>query len=97
MIHILRLRYTGTEADAAPHVPGHVAYLARHHASGLFLASGQTVPPSAGGAILARGTRAEVEAATAEDPFVVEGVGAYEVTTVDVGRVAAGFEVLRDV
>lgn len=87
MLHVLRLTYTRSEADAAPFIPGHVAYLERHHASGVFLASGQTVPTTDGGAIIARGVdRETVEAITAEDPFVTSGVGAYTITTIAPGR-----------
>ncbi|GAB3563767.1 YciI family protein [Amycolatopsis endophytica] len=91
MLHLLILRYLGTEADVEPHVAGHVEYLERHHAAGTFIASGQTVPSGQGGAILARGVdRAAVLSITAEDPFVRAGVAEYSITTIDVGRVHPG-------
>ena len=72
MLFVLRLRYAATEEDAAPFVPGHVAFLERHHGTGTFLLSGQTVPTSDGGVILAHGPeRAAVERLAAEDPFVL--------------------------
>ncbi|MBW8486452.1 YciI family protein [Actinomadura sp. PM05-2] len=68
-------------------MPGHVAYLERHHATGVFLISGQTVPPSQGGAIIACGIdRTDVELITGEDPFVIAGVAQYSVTTIQAGR-----------
>ncbi|MEV0144446.1 MULTISPECIES: YciI family protein [unclassified Nonomuraea] len=87
MLHLLVLRYLGTEEEAGPHVAGHVEYLERHHREGVFLLSGQTVPSDEGGVILARGERAAVERLAAGDPFVRAGVAAYTITTVDPGRV----------
>ncbi|MBO2455215.1 GTP cyclohydrolase [Actinomadura barringtoniae] len=87
LIHLLTLRYTGTEDDVAPHVGAHVEYLERHHGDGTFLASGQTVPSSEGGAIIACGIdRAEAERITSTDPFVRAGVAAYTITTIEAAR-----------
>jgi len=88
MLHLLSLRYTDSERAAEPFVAAHVAYLERHHGEGTFLVSGQTVPSSVGGAILAHGVdRAAVERIAAEDPFVVNGVAAYTVTTITPARI----------
>ncbi|WP_433433371.1 YciI family protein [Nonomuraea sp. CA-141351] len=87
MLHVLLVRYTAPIDQVTPHVPGHVAYLERWHADGTFLLSGQTVPDSIGGVILAVGPREHVEKAAAEDPFAVAGVAEYEIVTVDPGRV----------
>ncbi|WP_406672981.1 YciI family protein [Nonomuraea sp. N2-4H] len=87
MLHLLLLRYTGSEEAAGPYVAAHVEFLERHHRAGVFLASGQTVPTSVGGAIVVCGVdREEAERIAAEDPFVVAGVAAYTITTIDVGR-----------
>ncbi|MFH8984428.1 YciI family protein [Streptomyces varsoviensis] len=87
LLHLLRLRYTGAEDEVAPYIAGHVAYLERHHAAGTFLVSGQTVPTSEGGAIIAHGVdRDAIERITAEDPFVTSGVAEYTVTTIAPGR-----------
>ncbi|MCP2340804.1 YciI family protein [Actinomadura rupiterrae] len=96
MLHILRLTYTGSEAEAAPHVPGHVAFLERHHAAGTFLLSGQTVPTEDGGVILAAGDldTAAARRLTEDDPFVRAGVARYEITTVDPGRVHPALKAL---
>ncbi len=91
MLPVLRVHYTGTEADAAPFVAAHVEYLQRHHADGTFLVSGQTVPSAEGGAIVARGVdRETIEVIAARDPFVVAGVAQYSITTVAAGRVHLG-------
>ncbi|NYI03691.1 YciI family protein [Allostreptomyces psammosilenae] len=88
MLHVLSLEYRVPEDRAAPHVAAHVRFLERYHRAGTFLVSGQTVPSSQGGVILARGVdRAEAERIAAEDPFVREGVARYTVTTVTPGRV----------
>ncbi|WP_205829936.1 MULTISPECIES: YciI family protein [unclassified Microbispora] len=69
MPHVVIVSYTGSEEDAAPFVRDHVAYLERHHADGVFLVSGPTVPSSQGGAILAHGVdRETIERISAEDP-----------------------------
>jgi uncharacterized protein YciI len=44
--------------------------------------------------LLARGTRAEIEALVASDPFTIHGVADYEVTEVVVSRTAPGLEAL---
>jgi uncharacterized protein YciI len=83
MLHLLLLHYTTTEQDAAPFVQDHVAYLDKHHDDGTFLVSGQSVPTSVGGAVLAHGVdRATIERITAQDPLVVAGVARYTVTTI---------------
>ncbi|KAM9866808.1 hypothetical protein ACIFOC_00129 [Leucobacter aridicollis] len=90
LMHILRLEYTGAESEAEPHITGHVDYLERNHARGVFLISGQTVPTEHGGVIIATGvSRREIEAISQTDPFVVAGVGRYTVTTFECGRVSS--------
>ncbi|MBF8192483.1 hypothetical protein ITP53_43755 [Nonomuraea sp. K274] len=86
VLHVLLVRYTGRPEDADPHVAGHVAFLERHHAGGTFLLSGQTVPASVGGVILATGSRERIEQVAAGDPFVTAGVATYEIVTVTPGR-----------
>ncbi|MFD8478143.1 YciI family protein [Kitasatospora sp. NPDC059673] len=88
MLHLLRLTYTGSEEEAGPFVAGHVAFLERYHAAGVFLASGQTLPAADGGAIVACGAdREAIERIAAEDPFVTSGTAEYSITTIDPARV----------
>ncbi|GGQ55116.1 YciI family protein [Streptomyces asoensis] len=88
MLHLLSLHYTAPERAAEPFIPGHVAYLERHHQNGTFLISGRTVPTSIGGVIIAHGVdRPAIEQITAQDPFVVNGVAEYTITTITPGRV----------
>lgn len=59
-------------------VPAHRQYLQEQFARGLFVVSGRRVPWT-GGVIVARGGRAEVEAAVAADPFTRAGVAETEI------------------
>ncbi len=94
MLHVLILRYVAPADEVAPHIPDHIAYLEKHHSHGVFLFSGRTVPADLGGIVLARGARGEVEAAVAEDPFVRNGVAAYEIVSADAGIVHPDLNVL---
>ncbi|WP_197322134.1 YciI family protein [Saccharomonospora sp. NB11] len=97
VLHVLHLHYTGTEAAAAPFVTAHVDYLRRYHDAGTFLVSGQTVPTSDGGVIVAGGVdREAVEAITRTDPFVIAGVGRYSITTITAGRTHPALAELLD-
>ncbi|HEX7637029.1 MAG TPA: YciI family protein [Burkholderiaceae bacterium] len=81
------------EIDAL--MPGHLAWLDRHYAAGLFIASGRRVPRT-GGVILARGDdEAALQAALAEDPFVVHGAARCEVVAFACTRSAPGLEALQ--
>jgi uncharacterized protein YciI len=57
----------------------HMAFLRKHYAAGTFVMSGRKVPRD-GGIILARaGSREEVEALMAEDPFCKQGLAEFRV------------------
>ncbi|MFL6663897.1 MAG: YciI family protein [Rhizobacter sp.] len=73
----------------------HVAWLKRHYAAGLFIASGRRVP-RVGGIILARsGDVAAVERAMSEDPFVAHGAARCELMEFTPSMTARGAEVLK--
>jgi uncharacterized protein YciI len=73
----------------------HVAWLKRHYASGMFLASGRQVP-RVGGVILARsGDRAALDAALATDPFVRHGAARVDVVEFTPSMAARGLEALK--
>jgi uncharacterized protein YciI len=73
----------------------HVAWLQRHYASGLFLASGRQVPRT-GGVILARsGDRAALDTALATDPFVRHGAARADVVEFTASMTARGLEALK--
>ena len=75
---VLISRYTAPPERIRELVPAHREYLQEHIARGLFVVSGRRVPWD-GGVILARGTRADVEAAVAADPLTREGVAETEI------------------
>lgn len=76
---LLLSRYVKPVEEIDRVLPEHRAFLDRYYASGLFVVSGPQ-EPRAGGVIVTRdATRAEIEAALAEDPFVREGVSEYEI------------------
>jgi uncharacterized protein YciI len=81
--YVLISRYTAEQTRVEELVPAHRDYLRRHFASGLFVASGRRVPWT-GGVIVARGPRAAVEAAVADDPFTREGVAETEIVEFEV-------------
>ena len=73
----------------------HVAWLKRHYASGLFIASGRQVPRR-GGIILARsGDRRALEEAMARDPFVTHGAATFDVLEFTPSMTAPGAAALK--
>ncbi|UYN98228.1 MAG: GTP cyclohydrolase [Devosia sp.] len=91
---ILSLTYLVPLDQVDRHVEPHLAWVAEGYDRGYFLASGRKEPRT-GGVILARGPLAELEALTAQDPFVLAGVARYEFTSILVSRTAPGLEALK--
>ena len=92
-IHLLVVRFLVPEARTEPFIAAHVSYLDQHHADGVFLASGPTVPSAHGGAIVAAGVdRAAIERISAADPFVAAGVARHDITTIAVQRHHRGLD-----
>jgi uncharacterized protein YciI len=86
-MHVLILRYLVPAQQAEPHAAEHAAYLDRHHADGTFVLSGETEPSQADGVILATGLdRSGIEEVAAADPFVMAGVGSYDILSITPGR-----------
>jgi uncharacterized protein YciI len=75
---LLISRYTAPLERIEELVPAHREYLQEQFAAGLFVVSGRRVPWT-GGVIVARGTREQVEAAVAADPFTRERVAETEI------------------
>lgn len=93
-MYVVTLTYQRPLEEVDALMTGHVAWLKRHYASGLFIASGRRVPRT-GGVILARsGDAAALQAALAEDPFVSQGVARAEVVEFTPSMTAPGAEVL---
>ena len=92
---IVLLTYREPLAEIDRLMSKHVAWLKRHYATGLFIASGRRVPRT-GGVILARsGDAAALHAEMQEDPFVAEGAATFELIEFTPSMTAAGAEVLK--
>ncbi|AMM86974.1 YciI family protein [Martelella sp. AD-3] len=91
---LISLTYVAPMDAVEKHFDGHIEWLNRHYADGVFVASGRKVPRT-GGLIIARGSLDEVRALCEADPFVSEGVARYELTEVDFSRTVAGVEGLK--
>ncbi|MDM0035312.1 YciI family protein [Variovorax sp. J22P271] len=73
----------------------HVAWLKKHYASGLFIASGRRVPRT-GGVILARsGNRQELDSILEQDPFAKSGCAQVDVIEFTPSMTAPGAEALK--
>ncbi|WP_434711443.1 YciI family protein [Rhizobium sp. YTUHZ045] len=91
---ILSLTYAKSSDEADRHMEPHMAWVKDGYAKGWFLASGRKVPRT-GGAILAIGDRAAIEAYVAADPFTVHGVAEYEITELAITTTVEGLEILK--
>ncbi len=91
---ILSVKYTSPIEEIDPHINTHMDWVAEGYEKGMFLASGRMVPRT-GGIILAKGAREDIEAFLLADPFVIHGVGHYEITECALSRTAAGLEALK--
>jgi uncharacterized protein YciI len=94
-MYIVILHYKLPLAEIDSLMTRHVAWLKRHYRDGLFIASGRQVPRT-GGVILARsGDVSALEAALAQDPFVLHGAADYDLIEFKPSMTAAGAEVLK--
>ena len=76
---LLVSRYLKDPEEVDRWLPEHRAFLDRHYAAGHFLVSGPFVPRTGGIIVTMPMARSEVEAILSEDPFVREGVSAYDI------------------
>lgn len=90
---IVILRFGDHKQDAPKYMNDHNQWISDGFESGAFQLVGSIVPPG-GGVLLVRGTRDEVEARVAQDPFVAHGVVTAEIVEVNVGRHSPGLECL---
>jgi uncharacterized protein YciI len=94
-MYVVMLTYVKPVEEIDALMDDHVAWLKRHYASGLFLASGRQVPRT-GGVILARsGDRAVLDTALATDPFVRHGAARVDVVEFAPSMTARGLEALK--
>ncbi|OAM28349.1 GTP cyclohydrolase [Eikenella longinqua] len=77
---IVSLNYIKPLAEIEAYLPAHIEYLNRHYAAGHFLFSGRKEPRTGGVIIMRAGSRAQVEAMIAEDPFYQAKLAEYQIT-----------------
>ncbi|MCB5163999.1 YciI family protein [Streptomyces bambusae] len=93
---VMELTYTAPIEAIEEELDAHVAWLDRHYAAGVFLASGRKVPRE-GGVILAGGvSRAEVERIAEEDPFAAAGLCTYRITEFIATKTSADLSAVRE-
>jgi uncharacterized protein YciI len=78
-VFLVLLTYTAPVARIDELLEAHRAWLDEHFASGTFLASGPRVPREGGVVVARAGSREEVLALVADDPFAREGVARHDV------------------
>lgn len=94
---VVTLTYLKPVEDIDALMDDHVAWLKKHFADGLFIASGRRIPRT-GGVILARsGDEAGLRAAIAADPFAVHGAASADIVEFKPSSTAPGAEVLKSV
>lgn len=76
---LLMSRYIKPLEEVEKWLPEHREFLDRHYAAGTFLVSGPLEPRTGGVIVTADLTREAVDAILAQDPFMREGVSAYDV------------------
>jgi uncharacterized protein YciI len=92
---IVTLTYLKPVEDIDALMPGHVEWLKKGYADGLFIASGRRVPRT-GGVILARsGDEQALRATLACDPFVIHGAARCDIVEFAPSMTAPGAEVLK--
>ena len=76
---IIELLYKAELAQIDAHMTDHMAFLNKHYAAGRFVVSGRKVPRDGGIIVATGGSRAEIEAIIADDPFVARGLADFRV------------------
>ncbi len=71
---LIDLTYTADLEKIDALMPAHIAFLKKHYAAGTFLVSGRKVPRDGGVILAVGGSRAQIEAIAAADPFVARGL-----------------------
>jgi len=72
-------------------LPAHREFLDRHFAAGTFICSGPSNPRTGGIILCTAGSREEVEAIMAQDPFTTEQVAEYTVHEFSTTKASAEF------
>ena len=78
-MYIIILTYQKDLSEVEKHLEDHRAYLDRYYTSGHFIASGAQVPRIGGIILCKAGSRGEIEAIIAQDPFYQHQIATYQV------------------
>lgn len=81
MLYLILFTYTAPLEALDRVLPAHRAHLDAHYASGHFLMSGPFFPREGGGILARAGSREEIDAIVASDPFVIENLVQVRVIT----------------
>lgn len=76
---IVFLKFSENKANAGEFMEGHNAWLKKGFDDGAFLLAGSLQPKAGGGILAQAGSREEIEARVALDPFVAENVVSAEI------------------
>ena len=92
---IVTLTYLKPVEEVDALMPGHIEWLDKGYADGLFIASGRRIPRT-GGVILARsGDERLLRDTLAADPFAIHGVARFDVVEFTPTKTAPGAELLK--
>ena len=76
---VIELTYKASLTAIDAHMTAHVKYLNKHYAAGRFLLSGRKIPRDGGIILALGGTKQEIEAIVAQDPFHRHGLADFRV------------------
>jgi uncharacterized protein YciI len=76
---VIELTYKAALTEIDAHMNAHVKYLNTHYAAGRFLLSGRKIPRDGGIILALGGTKQEIEAIVAQDPFHRHGLADFRV------------------
>ncbi|PWC12710.1 hypothetical protein B4923_09240 [Brenneria roseae subsp. americana] len=92
---IVSLTYNKPIEEVEAHLEGHIEWLKRHYAQGIFVASGRKIPRT-GGVIFAKTMdRQSLESVLAEDPF--NAVADYEIIEFAPSMTTDALDVLKSI
>jgi uncharacterized protein YciI len=89
MLYLILFNYTAPLKALDRVLPAHRAHLDAHYASGHCLMSGPFFPREGGGILARAGSREEIDAILARDPFVIENLVQARVIAWDPNRRSA--------
>jgi uncharacterized protein YciI len=76
---VIELTYKATLVEIDARMAAHMKYLRKYYASGHFLVPGRKIPRDGGIILAVGGSRREIEAIAAEDPFCARGLAEFRV------------------